>query len=110
MAWATPYDIISFIGQNCRDVSLQTLSDHFAYTPNHISRLIRQKTGKTFVQIANQARLLRAASDLTATTAPIDDIAQATGFGSAAYFIRCFRREYGVTPTEYRRAHAGKAR
>ena len=33
----------------------------------------------------------------------ITDIAEATGYNSADYFIRCFRKRYGLTPGDYRK-------
>jgi AraC-like DNA-binding protein len=39
----------------------------------------------------------------------ITDIAFACGFNSAAHFTRAFRDQYGVTPSEYRRAQAAKS-
>jgi AraC family transcriptional activator of tynA and feaB len=38
----------------------------------------------------------------------ITDIAFASGFNSAAHFTRVFRDEYGVTPSQYRRAQLDK--
>jgi AraC family transcriptional activator of tynA and feaB len=38
----------------------------------------------------------------------ITDIAFSSGFNSAAHFTRVFRDEYGVTPSQYRRAQLGK--
>jgi AraC-like DNA-binding protein len=38
----------------------------------------------------------------------ITDIAFASGFNSAAHFTRAFRDQYGVTPSEFRRAQSAK--
>jgi AraC family transcriptional activator of tynA and feaB len=39
----------------------------------------------------------------------ITEIAFASGFNSAAHFTRAFRDEYGVTPSQYRRAQLAKS-
>jgi AraC family transcriptional regulator len=42
------------------------------------------------------ARLIRS------TRKPLAEIAQATGYRSAAHFAQTFKRHWGVTPTAYR--------
>lgn len=54
-----------------------------------------------------RSRLERAAQ-LLANQSPhthVDRVAQDCGFGSAEYFSRAFRREYGLSPRAYRSAH-----
>ena len=38
---------------------------------------------------------------LLARTLNISEIAYAIGFSSPKYFTKCFKEEFGVTPTEY---------
>ncbi|EEG30767.1 transcriptional regulator, AraC family [[Clostridium] methylpentosum DSM 5476] len=97
------YDIINYIGQNCRSITLDSLAKHFQYTPNYLSRLIRQSTGKTFSQIVSQQKLQRAAGFITSTDMPIVDIGQIVGFYDVSHFIRSFKKEYHLTPAEYRK-------
>ena len=97
------YDIINYIGQNCRSITLDSLAKHFQYTPNYLSRLIRQSTGKTFSQIVSQQKLQRAVGFITSTDMPIVDIGQIVGFYDVSHFIRSFKKEYHLTPAEYRK-------
>ncbi|MCI9285007.1 MAG: helix-turn-helix domain-containing protein [Muribaculaceae bacterium] len=46
-------------------------------------------------------KLRRAADLIQSGEVQISDVAYMTGFSSAAYFRRIFKKEYGVTPTEY---------
>ena len=53
-------------------------------------------------------RRLERAARLLANQAPhthVDRVAQDCGFGSAEYFSRAFRREFGLSPRAYRSAH-----
>jgi AraC-like DNA-binding protein len=53
-----------------------------------------------------QRRLVRASDRLSAQgDASITDIAFDLGFNDSAYFARCFRKCYGVSPREWRRQH-----
>jgi len=54
-----------------------------------------------------QTRLTRAAEMLQYGSAPIAEIAAATGYAHPYYFARRFRQTYGHTPTEYREAARG---
>lgn len=99
------YDIINYIRQNCRSITLDALANHFQYSPNYLSRLIHQSTGKTFRQIVSQQKLQRAAGFLTSTDLSIVDIGQVVGFYDVSHFIRSFKKEYHLTPAEYRKKY-----
>lgn len=49
------------------------------------------------------ARLQRAALLLKQTRLAITEVAYRAGFRSAAYFAQCFREDYGMTPSQWRR-------
>ena len=62
-----------------------------------------KETGQTpAVYIVNK-RLELACSRLKSTDRSIDDIATDVGFCERAYLIKCFKKRYGLTPTQYRR-------
>lgn len=54
-------------------------------------------------RLAVAARALRQPS----SAASVTEIAFAAGFNDLSYFIRCFSREFGATPTSYRRLKRG---
>lgn len=49
------------------------------------------------------ARLRRAEALLQRTRLSVTEVAYRCGFRSAAYFAQCFREDYGVTPSQFRR-------
>jgi len=53
-------------------------------------------------------RKLKKASDLlkTNTNINISEISDTLGFGSARYFSRCFKKQFGVSPIEYRKTQS----
>jgi AraC family transcriptional regulator, positive regulator of tynA and feaB len=64
------------------------------------------KRGTTFGQDLVRVRLERARdllSDPRCADAPIGDIAARCGFAEASHFARCFRRSFGLAPSDYRR-------
>jgi AraC-like DNA-binding protein/quercetin dioxygenase-like cupin family protein len=76
------------------------------FTASAFSRFFRRRTGRTFEEYVNEARVARACRGLLETDRPVTEIAFEAGFGSVAHFNRRFRRAKGVTPTAYR-ARAG---
>lgn len=65
-------------------------------------RLFKEQTGKTPTQFILELKLLTASKQLIESSLPINQIAYTTGFESSNYFIRCFKKNFGVTPSQYR--------
>ena len=40
----------------------------------------------------------------------ISEVAYAVGFSTPKYFSRCFKDEFGITPSEYLQKHGGDGR
>lgn len=72
------------------------------YSEAHFMRIFKQATGQTFVDYLNDYRLSAASYFLRETDDSVSRIAQSCGFDSLPYFIRRFKRRYGVTPGAYR--------
>lgn len=57
------------------------------------------------VEFVRKMRLKRAQQLLDADEYNISEIAYAVGFNDAKYFSRCFREDYGISPSEYMKSH-----
>jgi AraC-like DNA-binding protein len=71
-------------------------------TPGHLTEVVRERTGRSasqhiYQRVALEAKRLLAYSDKT-----IAEIAFMLSFSDPSYFTRFFRRESGLTPTQYR--------
>jgi AraC family transcriptional activator FtrA len=66
-------------------------------------RRFKSSTGATPGAWLMGVRVARARELLTSTDSPIEDVATAAGFGSAATLRHHFRRQMKVSPTDYRR-------
>jgi AraC-like DNA-binding protein len=67
-------------------------------------RLAEQQT--SYSRVLDEARLLKAATLLEDTDAPLLDISLMLDYENASSFTRAFRRWTGVSPREYRHLHA----
>ncbi|MDR1386196.1 MAG: AraC family transcriptional regulator [Propionibacteriaceae bacterium] len=96
-------DILTYLANNYRTVSQQSLADHFNYSPRHLYRLLRQALGKTFPAIVNAYKIDGVCRRLHESSAPISQIIRQEGFNDINYFYRVFRRERGLPFSQYRR-------
>ncbi|MBR1758726.1 MAG: AraC family transcriptional regulator [Lachnospiraceae bacterium] len=72
------------------------------YSEAHFMRLFHKETGQTFISFLNDYRLTAAAYFLRETKQPIGEIASHCGFDNFSYFIRLFKKRFGVSPRVYR--------
>lgn len=71
-------------------------------SPNYLTNLLKQETGKTFTSLVTSRRMEKARELLTHTTLRVSEVAGATGFEDEAYFARRFRQYFRISPLAYR--------
>jgi len=72
----------------------------------HFARAFKASTGQTPYQYVNAKRMERAKA-LLVQDRPLGEIALTLNFSSQANFTRAFRREFGITPGQYRDQSSG---
>lgn len=73
----------------------------------HLCRLFKQETGLPMHRYLNRLRLREALEPLTAGRTDLAELALTLGFSSQSHFTNSFRKEFGVPPSEFRRAARG---
>ena len=84
-----------------------TLAEYAArngVSQGYLSERIKKETGHTYSELLLKKRIEKAGELLQNSNLTIYDIAAQTGFCDYYYFAKTFRRQTGVTPTEYRKA------
>lgn len=71
------------------------------------SRLIKQRTGKTFIDFLNELRLGYATRQLIESNKNITEICFECGFNNISNFNRIFRKKQGCTPSDFRDTYYG---
>ncbi|WP_018755893.1 response regulator transcription factor [Paenibacillus terrigena] len=87
------------------DVSLRALADHVNLHPTHLSKIYKIETGEGISDYVSRLRMDRACHKLKTTDKKVYEISQEIGYLDPAYFIKVFKRQFGVTPQEYRDGH-----
>ena len=83
------------------DFSIEKASEMIGLSRVHLYRKVKELTGVTPTDFLRNYRLKRAAVLLQQKTYNVNEVAYATGFASPAYFSKCFKAVYNITPTEY---------
>ena len=97
--------ILRYIQDNFRTVTLSGLAEYFNYSEPYLSRIITMYSGNSFSQIIRGIRLKNAARLIESTDLPITDIGEESGYEDRTYFHRTFKKQYGMTPSQYRQQH-----
>ncbi|PWT86427.1 MAG: hypothetical protein C5B57_01100 [Blastocatellia bacterium] len=71
-------------------------------TREHLARVIREGTGKTFTDLLRGRRMQEARRLLMETDLRIKEIYQQVGLISPSEFDHLFKHTWGISPTEYR--------
>lgn len=101
------WDVIKYIELNYTDATLKEAAARFGYSSAYLSRLIKKRTGRSFIEIKHQSAMSRAAEYLKSTNLPVQSIARNCGLSNLNHFYALFDGAYNMTPAEYRRKHAG---
>jgi AraC-like DNA-binding protein len=86
-----------------RRINAQEASRMCGLGRNRFGSLFRDVTGLAFPLFALRFRLSGAAHQLACTEDPIKAVALAWDFTDDSHFHRAFQRQYGLSPSEYRR-------
>lgn len=98
--------VLKFIRQNYHTrITNEHLADMLNMNSQYFCRYFRKLTGKTPTEYINEIRIDKAAELLQQTDRKILDIAMECGYDNIGYFIRRFKTEKGITPSEYRKAY-----
>ena len=98
----------SYIERHLEDeLSIASLAAYAGYIEYYFSRKFKRELGLTPAEYIRKKRLAKAALLLRSTDLDAQQIASRLQFCSQSYFTDCFRKEYGVSPTKYRKE--GKA-
>lgn len=94
----------SYIERHLEDaLTISSLAAYAGYTEYYFSKKFKRETGMTPAEFIRKKRLEKAALLLRTSDLDVQQIAMRMQFCSQSYFTDSFRKEYGVSPTKYRK-------
>ena len=90
-----------------KEIDLDEVSKYLQISPYYFSKLFKKKTGKNFIEYLTQVRMEHAKTLLTNSSKSMKEICMEIGYCDANYFSRIFKKNVGVSPTEYKEEKCG---
>lgn len=96
--------ILDYIEFNLNSpLTLKSISEKFNLSAPYISSQFKKEVGTTVIRYINQLRINDAIKLLDASSMSIQDIAAYVGIPDYNYFTKVFKKDMGVTPSDYRK-------
>lgn len=92
----------SYIDANFADITLDSAAKHFGFNPNYFSSLVKQKTGKSFVEHVDERRMQEARNLLARPDISVKEIIARVGYNGKSFFYKKFNEYYHQTPVQMR--------
>lgn len=96
--------INTYLRVHCTEnISRETVARHFKLSPGYVSHLFQTFSQANFSNTLLTLRLEHAAVLLKSSHFTVDEISFESGFNYTSYFIKRFKKHYGMTPHAYRK-------
>ena len=91
------------------EFNVPELCKELGMSQSALYRKIKSLTGVSIQIFIRKIRVKRAAQLLLSEDMTVSEIAFALDFADLKYFRKCFKGQFGMTPSEYKAAHSGKS-
>ncbi len=84
------------------DLNIKKVCRHLHISPGYFSSIFKKEMKMTYLTYLVQLRMEMAKELLRTTELRTFEIAEKVGFSEANYFSNCFKKNFGISPSEYR--------
>lgn len=88
--------------------TVNRIAEHCCVSTSYLHKLFLGIVHTTPNNYLLNIRLSKAKALLATTSIPISEVAARSGFNSQAYFSDCFKRQFDISPKEFRKAYLKK--
>ena len=94
--------IIEYINQNIenKEITVDNLASYLIMNRSNVYRKIKALTGQTATEFIRTVKLKMAIKYIESGENNITEIAFKAGFDSPGYFTKCFKKQFGKSPSE----------
>lgn len=97
------FQLADYFDANPQSATLGGFAAFIGYSVHYTAKLIKQHTGRNFLEVIVSLKMERARKLLTANDATIAEIAEKLGYANASGLHKQFYAAYGMTPSTYRK-------
>lgn len=98
-------EAVSYISEHyATDLNMAVVSNHIGMSYNWFSSVFKQYAGSNFVTYLKKIRMEEAKRLLAETDLKIQEVSSASGYENEIHFMKTFKAEFGISPTEYRKS------
>lgn len=94
--------ILDYLNEHYAEpITLQDAANYMGISGTHVSRLIKNDIGETFITLLNKIRIRESIRLLRSGRYKVYEIAEMVGYSNYAYFFQIFKKQTGVSPKDY---------
>jgi two-component system response regulator YesN len=91
--------------EHASDLQIDDVAARVASSRRQLQRVFMEVGGTTFRELLTKVRMHEARRLLALDGTPIQEVAARVGYHEAAQFSKRFRRQFGMSPRAFRKAH-----
>ena len=91
-----------------KEISLDDVSRAVDISPYYFSKIFKEETGENFIEYVTAIRMEKAKELLSSSMLSMKEICGEVGYADPNYFSRTFKKNVGLTPTEYKEGKIGE--
>lgn len=96
-------NVISYLKNNIENkIKIDDLTKEFGYSKSLIFKEFKRETNTTIITFFNNLKLEKSKYLLKSSDITINEISSKYGFLDANYYIKAFKKKYGITPLKFR--------
>lgn len=86
------------------DLTLDDIASDIFISSCYLSAIFKRETGRSVVEYINFCRLKKAKEMIDSQkNVKINDLSRIVGYNDSFYFSKCFKKQYGITPSAYQK-------